>query len=479
MNRRKFLQRSAALMGAMCLDWPAFAEQTARLGKPNVKIGIISDIHIRHMDSVKTLHHTFEYFDQAGVDGVIIAGDMADWGFYSQLQLVAETWYDVFPQDRGSDGRHVEKLFVYGNHDREGYTYGNARGVKVTKEMIEEEAIWPRKEKVWQELFHEKWTPIYMKDVKGYKFIGGHWDSWKDIRGLAEYLEKVEGELPKGGRPFFYFQHFHPKNTCSGPWVWGQGGGNVTKALSKYPNCVCFSGHSHTSLTDERTIWQGAFTSVGTASLSYISLWGGRENSSAPWTPQMKRIGTGNGKHGQIMSVYDDCITLERREFVYDQPLGDNWIIPLPLGGQDKPFVFDTRRKNVKTPQFAASDRVTVTRAMGKDVKGQEQDQITLHFPSVLKKTHGARAFDYEIQAEVMDIDTTKVALTKRVYSKGYFLGEAQDGDEVTCVFSRAELPANRKIRFAVRPVESFGKKGDPIYTEWTLYKDRKEGYTL
>ena len=122
MNRRNFLQRSASLMGAMCLDWPAFAKQIAQMGKPNVKIGIISDIHIRHMDSVKTLHHTFEYFDEVGVDGVIIAGDMADWGFYSQLALVAETWYDVFPGDKGSDGRHVEKLFVYGNHDREGYT---------------------------------------------------------------------------------------------------------------------------------------------------------------------------------------------------------------------------------------------------------------------------------------------------------------------------------------------------------------------
>lgn len=474
MNRRNFLQRSASLMGAMCLDWPAFAKQIAQMGKPNVKIGIISDIHIRHMDSVKTLHHTFEYFDEVGVDGVIIAGDMADWGFYSQLALVAETWYDVFPGDKGSDGRHVEKLFVYGNHDREGYTYGNARGVKVTKEMIAEEAIWPRKEKVWQELFHEKWTPIYMKDVKGYKFIGGHWYSWTDMAGLAEFLQKVEGQLPTDGKPFFYFQHFHPKDTCSGPWVWGQGGGNVTKALNKYPNCVCFSGHSHTSLTDERSIWQGAFTSIGTASLSYISLWSGRENSSEPWTTQMSRIGTRDGKQGQIMSVYDDCIALERREFVYDQPLGDNWIIPLPLNRQDRPFVFETRRKNAKVPQFAPEDKVRITRAWGKDVKGKEQDQLTLHFPSVLRKTHGVRAFDYEVQAEIEEYDTVKIVGTKRVYSKGYFLGEAQDGREVTCVFSLSELPENRKVRFYVRPMESFGKKGEAIVTDWMVPAEKE-----
>jgi hypothetical protein len=189
----------------------------------------------------------------------------------------------------------------------------------------------------------------------------------------------------------------------------------------------------------------------------------------------MKRLKSSNGKQGQIMSVYDDCITLERREFVYDQPLGENWIIPLPLG-QDKPFLFETRRKNAAVPQFAAADSLKVTRAWGKDVKGKSQDQITLHFPSVLKKTHGTRAFDYEVQVEEKEYDTTKICATKRVYSKGYFLGEAQDADEVTCVFSLSELPEKHKVRFHVRPVESFGKKGDALVTDWMQPSDIDRG---
>lgn len=56
---------------------------------------------------------------------------------------------------------------------------------------------------------------------------------------------------------------------------------------------------------------------------------------------------------------------------------------------------------------------------------------------------------------------------TKRVYSNGFYLGEAQDEKPVTCLFGKHELPKNRKWRFAVLPCESFGKKGAAIYSEW------------
>ena len=77
------------------------------------------------------------------------------------------------------------------------------------------------------------------------------------------------------------------------------------------------------------------------------------------------------------------------------------------------------------------------------------------------------RAFDYEVQAEVQDLDTHKIALTKRVFSKGYYLAESQDEDEAVCVFSKDELPDDCNVRFIVRPYECFGKHGNPIYSNW------------
>ena len=77
MNRRDFIQRSAALVGAAYAGVPSLATDLQTLGNPNIVIGILSDIHITGDSSVDTFVHTLEYFRTQRVDGVIIAGDMA------------------------------------------------------------------------------------------------------------------------------------------------------------------------------------------------------------------------------------------------------------------------------------------------------------------------------------------------------------------------------------------------------------------
>ena len=95
-------------------------------GKPKLKFGVVSDVHIRlgldakaplKSHDTTTLQHTFEWFRDQGVDAVMIAGDMSALGLGDELMLVGKTWDKVFPDDRAPDGRKVEKLFIYGNHD--------------------------------------------------------------------------------------------------------------------------------------------------------------------------------------------------------------------------------------------------------------------------------------------------------------------------------------------------------------------------
>lgn len=128
---------------------------------------------------------------------------------------------------------------------------------------------------------------------------------------------------------------------------------------------------------------------------------------------------------------------------------------------------YENRAKTAQIPQFGPFDKATVTRGTGKNRAGEECRQVTVHFPSVLKKTHGVRAFEYEVQVEAQYTDIFKTGTTKRVYSPKCYLGENHDGGEVTCVFAESELPLNYEVRFAVRPCECFGGKGNPIYTEW------------
>ncbi len=465
MNRREFLQKSSLLAGVAYLDAPAFAQAIKKIGKPYLTIGILSDIHLREIDSADTFRHTLEYFREQKVDGVIIAGDLADWGLEPQLQVVADTWFSVFPKDKRPDGQHVEKLFIYGNHDVQGYTWGI-----VDPETSKAQGIGLRPAEVWKKCFREKYEPIWLKTVKGYHFIGAHWHD-NNIPGLEEFVQKHHKKL-SSEKPFFYIQHPHLRNTCNGPWAWGQDDGKTTALFSKYPNAIAFSGHSHSPLNDDRNFWQDSFTSIGTASLYYLYPMPARENtyqadSSLKPIYQMPRIECKDGRQGMVMRVYDQCITFERKEFVYDKTLDDSWIMPWPISSS-KPLTYENRALEAKVPQFGPDAKATVTQGMGKDRNGTEQQQVTVHFPNVLKKDCGVRAYDFEVQVEYKWLDIINVTCTKRVFSPHFYLAESQDEGEVTCVFSESELPKGHSYRFVIRPCECYGKKGNPIYTDWT-----------
>lgn len=477
MNRREFLQRSTVLAGAAYFGTPGFAEKVATLGEPNLVIGIVSDIHLRGADTAGTFIHTLEYFREQRVDGVIIAGDMADQGLLPQLQVVADAWFKVFPKNKGLNGKRTEPLFVYGNHDVEAHTWGGT--IKsVGKETAEAQGIGPQRAKAWKQCFKEDYQPIWMKTVKGYHFIGAHWHDQNNVPGLAEFLDKHNAELTADGKPFFYIQHAHPKDTCNCAWAWGRDDGTVTKLLSKYPNAIAFSGHSHSPLDDDRDLWQGSFTSIGTSSLKYLYPMPARENTyqddwSAKPPSQMPKMDPSDGRQGMVMRVYDNAITFERREFVYDEPVGDAWVLPWPIS-REEPLSFENRAKTAAIPQFPAGAKAYVTTGTGKDRYGTEQEQVTVHFPSVLKKNAGVRAFDYEVQVEYDWLDVRNIACTKRVFSPKCYLGEEKDTGEVICVYGASELPKDFAYRFAIRPCNCFGGKGKPLYTDAIKQPNRK-----
>lgn len=471
MQRRQFLQSAAAAALLARVDTPALARKAGRLGRRRLRVGILSDIHIKTTDaqSVPRFVKALEWFRDAGVDAVLIAGDMADAGTVTELGMVADAWYRVFPEDKAPDGSHVEKLFIYGNHDIEGWSYSYVRRRK-DYASIRADRIVEDRAAVWEKLFHEPWSPIYIKDVKGYKFIGGHYDNRSNMPGLAGFLSAHDSELSGSGKPFFYFQHTHPRGTCSAPWVWGQDGGEVTGLLSAYPNAVAFSGHSHTPLTDDRVVWQGGFTSIGTASLSYVIPLGGRENSRVfgakdPAPSQMPYLTGKDAHHGQLMTVYDDYIVLQRHEFEFDEDLGDNWVIPLDVNRGA--MTFDARARAEVAPQFAPGAAVTTLRHEGKDRQNQNLEQMSVSFPTAPRGSGHGRAFDYEVCVEVEDVDTYKTILTKRVYSGAGYLGERKDAaSTVVCEFGMGELPAARPFRFAVRPCGCFGRKGEALLSD-------------
>ena len=474
-------------------------------GVPRLRFGVVSDIHIytscranpgdKEIGSGNelTFVRTLEWFRDQGVDCVVVAGDMADCGTISQLELVADAWNRVFPGDRAPDGRKVERLFVYGNHDIGDVPYARSCFKGQTDEEISKKIIYPAAKAVWESTFHEAFEPIWTKEIKGYRFVGAHWCSErgrhdateKFNEGIVDWYAAHSKEIDPS-LPFFHIQHPHPLNTCYGSWAWGRDAGLSTKALSAFPNAVAFSGHSHYPLTDERSVWQGEFTSVGTGSLSYVA-YGYEEfapygfaNTWTPDGPDSRAVNAGKlqpivgeasyCRQGMLWSVYDDCMVVKRREFVSGTDLGEDWTLPLPAA-ESKPFAFAERAKKIGAPSFPESAALEVVRAKSKTrgapksgkrpaIEPVDKECLKVVVPAAVAKD-GARAYQFVVN--VCGADGSE-ALTRRFLAEGASQGSRHPraAKATECFFALDELPKGT-VRFTVTPLNCFGRAGAPL----------------
>lgn len=451
LNRRSFIKSAFAASAVPYMR--TFAAQA----KPYLRMGVLSDVHVRSSGpSLYPLTGALKWFDAQKVDGVIIAGDIADQGLTEQLRHVGAAWDSIFPDNKASDGRAVEKVFVTGNHDNHFWKHVSAKKLYPDEKERFDRSIAKDFNAAWTECFHEEFVRLYRKEIKGYSFLGCQYGS----QGLSGFVGKERATLDPS-KPFFYVQHQHLKNTCYGPWAGGCDDGESTEALSRCPNAVAFSGHSHYSLTDERSVWQGAFTSIGTASLSYITAprHGSYENANSDGNrvSEMPKFSRRHGKHGMLMEVFADRIVLSRKNMFPGriEPLGPDWTIPLPFA-EPPPFSFASRTAKAVVPEFPANSQVGVREHDGENRNKAKRRQVTVEFPAAVK---GGRVFDYEVRAETPGTDGNR--LVRRVISPTFHLPRRYDKGKVSCVFAEAELPA--KCCFSVYPRTSFGTCGKPV----------------
>lgn len=488
--------RRGFLLG--CSAFAAMCASGAEVGRRRLRVGLLSDIHVTTLRDVPWFEKALRYFDGQGVDAVLISGDLTRWSKYGELKRVADTWFRVFPGDRGADGRPVARLFVTGNHDIDGFAYDGARYKSIDE--ARPESLFFNRQKFWQELFHEDYREISVKEVKGYKFVLRHWLSILGEGGENFPLAKAAGlkrpanpygawlakvDLPKD-RPFFFVQHEPPNDTVNSTWLvrgrrWGSDhdDGTSTRFLSEYPNCVCFCGHTHFSLTDEMSIWQGKFTAVNCSALTGFPFTPpGRENG---WNCddfkrrrqfEMEPIDKGRVRQGMVMDVYDDMLVFHRREFVLDHQLGPDWVVPL---GPDaaRPHAIETRLKTAKAPVFPKGAKVSVKEAEGysRDDAGTgraaaKHPQIQVVFPAV-RTMDGSpvRGWDYGVKCIEEIGEMSRIIAEKRVFSPNSLMSEVDDVEPVVCAFAKSEIPyaRNARYRFEVTPYSCWGVGGHPI----------------
>lgn len=483
-TRRSFLGGITALFASGTAKTYAAA---VGAGRPNLSFGVVSDIHITPKAHIAALcertgrpvpkagkrfveldifEKSLRYFDEQGCDAVMVSGDIADDGFTGQLQAAADCWYGVFPGGRSKrDGRPVEKLFIGGNHDLEGVYFPGARVIfPNVNELPEDEWLSKHMAEHWERIFHEKYAPIYMKEVKGYKFIGAHWHDWDGIPGVVDFMKK-HGDEVRGAKPFFFFEHQQPANTCFGTWAFNPDPYS-TEALKSFPNAVAFSGHSHKSLLLPYNFWQGSFTSIGAATLCTLCGEYGRENGSVKFQNEriaMKRIQSGyhDHAHGMFVRVYDSFMEISRRDFATDEDLGETIVIPLPAT-EKSPFFYANQKAAGRAPgPFPDGAKVSATWR-----KGNDGERVYVKFPVARNIAGVPAAADYEIEAVHREADVERTLFTRYVYSPRCYSDPLKDSGEVEAVFLGSLFPSSGRTQFKVRAREAFGHFNEPILSD-------------
>ena len=462
MERREFLRTafSAALLGGC--RCPAWLRE-----RPRLRLGVISDIHVTTPESTDRFRRALVYFRDRDVDAVMVAGDLSDWGLRSGFKYVADAWNDVYPGDRAPDGRRVQKLFITGNHDHDGWWYGDMTLDMHVQGYSEGDALARIGMKpCWEEAFGERYAEIRKREVNGFVFVSAEWrgrEKPENDEETAKWLEEHAGELA-GPKPFFFFRHAPLIGTVSSS-EGRPGSRRLTDALRRFPNCIALTGHTHWTLNDERSIWQEEFTAISIPSLSYTSLPKGYENgqASADGTcrSSMEKLPARvdlREAQGYVLSVFDDRMEVERYDFDRMCEAASPWTVPLGAN-RPKPYAHDRHAAATPVPRFpdGAVVKSHVTNAATRN--NNWTIFMTLEFPAAVCED-GGRVFDYEVRVAMEDGTTGAV---KRYLSPAFYRMPDEEPAVVSFRFDTRDVPETGRYRFKVYPRNCFGAEGEPI----------------
>ena len=476
-SRREFV--GGALAFGTCGAYGAMRPAVGA-GTPRLRFGVMSDIHIGGKpDAVETLERTLRWFVSENVDAVLCAGDIAHSGLIGDIEKFATAWYKAFPGGRAADGHKVELMISTGNHDVD--AWGGRWNNFTEEQMLAQRFNYKdNPEKTWQRLFGQPWELVWRREVKGYTFIGSQWSSLKPP--IEAYMRDNAATFDPS-RPFFYCQHEHPKGTCHGAYSMGDDRGESVRALSAFPNAVAFTGHSHCAISDERTVWQGAFTSIGAGCIHEGAGGFGYDNVSAFWHPSGRKHlmssmadpqtwgGDAKGGGCELVEVFDDHLVVHRQSVAFGRPIGPSWVVPVP-SRKDGPFDFERRmarqRASGAIPQFAADARISAKFCPNghplESAAHKGEPCIYVTFPRA-RTVKRRRVFDYIVEACA---DGGK-PVTRKLIAAGFAYPEEHADIPGECLFSATELPTDKPIRFTVTPRDSFGLAGAPLSLDCRL----------
>lgn len=429
-------------------------------GNP-LRVAVISDLQLPA--SGKSGSHQYESFEKTlttlknkGMDVLIIGGDFTDLGTEEAYSSFLEIYNKVM-----GDGEKPIPVYVMGNHDYWLAPFVDSFEVATPAKM--------------QKRF-TKYTgeyPYSHKIINGYHFIcwsssdGSYDKSYSDKKWIRSELDKAVAADPT--KPIFVISHLNPSDTAYGSDEWGNA--DIADVLKDFSQVISISGHSHYSLIDERSIWQGSFTAFQTQSLDYIELESGKFNGSIPVDAY------GNSTADKLpcclyMEIDSDKVIINRLEAETGKELKAPWVINAPFGSTESLSEYtDARAEQNKTPEL--NPLLTASVKNITDINGNPQKMISFNAGTDDDFVHSYRLqfldenkneiefyeSDYNGNPVGNDENGGKNAISELLYFSDFVLG-LENMSETVELRLPATMPENAEY-VAITAIDSWGAESN------------------
>ena len=301
---------------------------------------------------------------------------------------------------------------------------------------------------------------VVRRTVRGYEFVAlhlSHPEGYDDDE-IAEFGQALSEAVSRDpSKPVFAVTHYHPLGTVNDSRQETKSGA-LRRLFDRFPQVVGLSGHTHGSLRDPRSIWQGGFTAVETGTLCYGSL--GLEPPAANQISCL--LPYGHESVGCLcLDVFADRIVAhrfdvrERAEIEPDAP----WTIPWPHDPACAPYRFDVRRAAEKAPQFPPDPEPTLWYDYG---------FVYLMFSAAsadFAPAGPAAGPPLGYRIELADAETGRA--TVHFHVSDFYRAPDRRATRIVFRAPPHSLAPGRRYRCRIVPAGFFGVEGRPV--DWTF----------
>ncbi|WP_243425565.1 metallophosphoesterase family protein [Clostridium paridis] len=258
-----------------------------------LSFGVIGDLHEK-IDNFNKLAEDFHEINPQ-MDALIMNGDVVGQGIPSQYESVKKAL------DKKSS--ILPKIIISNIGNHEFFDYNIEQNSPEQVEVFKKRYLDFSGEEF---VYHDKW-------IKDYHFIslGSESGNTKELGSMKAFLsdkqlkwleEKLAEKYVKG-KPIFVFLH-QPLNNNGKGFTGVEQGQQVKDILSKYPEVVLFTSHTHAPLDENGVKTNLPFTTVHTGAVAYTIVTDGSGNRQNV-----------NNNQGLYVEVNNGKVTIKGRSF--------------------------------------------------------------------------------------------------------------------------------------------------------------------